>query len=112
LASYQHDLWMSVINLGEVYYRVAREQHFLAAERVLIWLEARSLRFAMPDRTLTLEAAKIKSRYPLSYADCFAAALAQQLDASVVTGDPEFRPLERAGMITVEWLPLRAKHRR
>jgi ribonuclease VapC len=48
----------------------------------------------------------------MSYADCFAAALAQRLDAAVVTGDPEFEDIERAGELKVEWLPPKPKSRR
>jgi ribonuclease VapC len=52
---------------------------------------------------LALAAAYLKGLHPISYADCFAAALAQQLDAAVVTGDPDFRQLE--GRVAIEWLP-------
>ena len=37
-----------------------------------------------------LEAAKIKAKHPISYADCCAVATAMKEDASIVTGDPEF----------------------
>ncbi|MEW5989188.1 MAG: PIN domain-containing protein [Chloroflexota bacterium] len=47
----------------------------------------------------------MKAAYPLSYADAFAAALAQELKATLVTGDPEFRPL--IALIAIEWLPQR-----
>jgi ribonuclease VapC len=50
-----------------------------------------------------LAAADLKAQYPISYADAFAAALAKELDAKVVTGDPEFKTLEPA--ILVHWLP-------
>jgi len=45
---------------------------------------------------------QLKSRYPVSLADCFAVALAQSLECPVVTGDPEFRKLE--DIVKVEWL--------
>ena len=38
-----------------------------------------------------------------SYADAFAAALAQEFGATLVTGDPEFRAVE--SRIAVMWLP-------
>ncbi|MCX6375220.1 MAG: hypothetical protein NTU88_04140 [Armatimonadetes bacterium] len=44
----------------------------------------------------------MKARYAISLADCFAAALAQDLDCPLVTGDPEFKKLE--GMLKIEWL--------
>ncbi len=50
-----------------------------------------------------LAAAHVKAHHPISYADAFAVALAQELEAAVVTGDPEFKCVEE--LIDVEWLP-------
>lgn len=50
-----------------------------------------------------LAAAHIKAHYPLSYADALAVALAQELDARVVTGDSEFKAVE--SLVPVLWLP-------
>ena len=54
------------------------------------------------DKTLTILAARFKAKYPIAYADCFAAALAFQRKAVVVTGDPEFQKL--SGSISIEWI--------
>ncbi|TAH50263.1 MAG: type II toxin-antitoxin system VapC family toxin [Chloroflexota bacterium] len=40
--------------------------------------------------------------YPLSYADAFAVALAQELAATVITGDPEFRAI--GNIVSVDWI--------
>ncbi len=104
-----HQRWMSVVNLGEVYYRIAREDSLELAETTVSAILTQRIEFVDADRELALAAARIKARYPLSYADCFAAALAQQRDASVVTGDPEFAQLEQAGIISVKWLPTKPR---
>lgn len=107
LGSRGHTRWVSVVNLGEVYYQLARTRFFADVEAF-----DRSVRF-LPvevvdvDRQLALEAAAIKARHAIAYADCFAAALARRLDAAVVTGDPEFRQLEADATVRVEWLPHR-----
>jgi uncharacterized protein len=44
----------------------------------------------------------LKVASKMGYLDCFAAALAQHLEAAVVTGDPDFRQVE--GMVAIEWL--------
>ncbi len=49
-----------------------------------------------------MAAARIKAEHPLSYADAFAAALAQELGASLVMGDPEFKTVEST--VNVMWL--------
>jgi ribonuclease VapC len=54
------------------------------------------------DKTITREAAGLKARYPIAYADCFAAALGILKRAKVVTGDPEFRKI--AERVKIEWI--------
>jgi predicted nucleic acid-binding protein len=46
---------------------------------------------ALPD---VLEAARIKARYAIAYADCFAVATALREGAPIVTGDPQFKKVE------------------
>ena len=46
------------------------------------------------DLELAREAARFKAVKKMSYADCFAAALARKQQAELVTGDPEFREVE------------------
>jgi len=47
-------------------------------------------------------AAQLKASHKLSLADAFAAALAKEKKAELVTGDPEFKPLEKE--VKVHWL--------
>jgi len=56
------------------------------------------------DRTLTLAAAHLKTDCPIAYADCFAAALCQIKDATLVTGNPEFSKIKRDYNVQIEWL--------
>jgi ribonuclease VapC len=109
--SQQHQRWMTVVNLGEVYYRTAREAGMNAALEALDMVERLPIEFIDADRTLTLMAASIKARFALAYADCFAAALARRIDAAVVTGDPEFERLEAEDVVAIEWLPHRSRRR-
>lgn len=52
-----------------------------------------------------MAAAHVKARYAISYADAFAVVTAQNHQAVLVTGDPEFRPVAKDDLIVVEWLP-------
>lgn len=49
-----------------------------------------------------MEAAKIKGRYPVSYADAFAIATTLELEATLVTGDPEYNAVST--LIEILWL--------
>jgi ribonuclease VapC len=95
---------MSVINVGEVYYRTFREHNVEFANRTLRWLRGQAIEFVEVDLERTLAAASLKGRYTLSYADCFAAALAREIVGAVVTADREFVKLENAGIVEVRWL--------
>ena len=93
---------MCVVNLGEVFYRYIREHGQAAAERALSLTDSLPVEFVGVDRLLALAAAQLKGCHRMSYADCFAAALAQEVDATLVTGDPEFRQVQ--DVVRIEWL--------
>jgi hypothetical protein len=50
-------------------------------------------------------AAELKSDHAIAYADAFAVATALEFDATLVTGDPEIKPLVGKYDLKVEWLP-------
>jgi predicted nucleic acid-binding protein len=58
-------------------------------------------------KVAVLEAARLKAKYAISYADAFAAATAKRIDGRVVTGDPEFKAIESE--VAVHWLTDRRK---
>ena len=99
-------LLMTWVNLGEVAYIVERRWGTQPLHQALAMLEATSLELVPVGRQLSLAAARIKAQHPISYADAFAAALAQHTDATLVTGDPEFSLLEES--LDLHWLPRRA----
>jgi ribonuclease VapC len=79
---------MSWINLGEVYYIVERRAGTDRATRVVQNLR-HQLSLDLPSEARVLEAARIKARYPMAYADAFAVATAIAHGATLLTGDPE-----------------------
>jgi len=94
--------YLSVINWGEIYYITIREQGIEEAEKVISQIRKFPLQVMDVDRELTYQATKLKGEYPLAYADCFAAALAMKLKATLVTGDPEFKKLQ--DVLSIEWI--------
>ena len=95
--------YLSIINYGELIYITEREQGATAARRAIAAVDQLPVVVVEADRRLTFAAAHIKAHHPLSYADAFAVALAQDLHAALLTGDPEFRQVEH--LIPIEWLP-------
>ena len=95
-------LLMCVVNWGEVYYITRREWGASRAEEVLTLLASLPIEIIDVDCDLTKGAAELKSEHKMSYADCFAAALAKSQKGQVVTGDKEFRQVEKE--ISIEWI--------
>jgi ribonuclease VapC len=96
---------LSLVNLGEVYYITQRERGPDIAMATLALIDQLPLHQQAIDRPRVLAAAALKANYAISYADAFAAALAQQLQGPVVTGDPEFQKV--AALVEILWLPQR-----
>ena len=95
-------LLISSVNLGEVWYSIARRRTGPIAEVKVSEVLNMGFQVVSSDWSLAHDAAQFKARYRLSYADCFAAALAKREAAPLVTGDPEFKALESE--IKVHWL--------
>ena len=95
-------MYMSIINAGEVWYILAREISEAKADEALADLTGLGIELIDADWPLTRLAGTFKSRHKMSYADCFAAALAKDRKAELVTGDKEFRQVE--GEVNVRWL--------
>ncbi len=95
-------LIMNQINAGEVYYQVLKRN--LTDDFNKFWETFLMLpiEFIANDFDLVIESAKIKSQHSISYADCFAAATAIKENASIVTGDPEFKKLEKE--VEILWI--------
>ena len=102
--SRQIDLSMSMVNAGEVYYRLARQRGQQYARSFWDDFQTGPTRIVEAPNWLILEAAQWKSQHPISYADAFAIATARWERAALVTGDPDFKPLAEAGVVELEWI--------
>ena len=103
LSSKDTVLFMNEINLGECFYILARERTMDKAEyfvhSVLPNLPIKEVSNTFQD---IIEAARIKAKHPLSYADCFAIQTSLRENAPLITGDPEFKKAAR--LVQIEWL--------
>jgi len=98
----QIEIFMHIINLGEVYYHTFRVTSQKEAEEILKKVRLLPIKIISASDTTVLEAAKIKGQYPISYADAFAVAAAIQKKAIIVTSDPEYKKVEK--LIKILWL--------
>jgi predicted nucleic acid-binding protein len=103
-AGQKHKLLLSVVNWGEIFYSTMRAVSQQAAEEKAGEIAALPIAIVGlgEDLNLTRQAAIYKATRKMSYADCFAAALAKSRNAELVTGDPEFKAVEKE--IKIGWL--------
>ena len=93
---------LSVVNWGEVYYITLREAGQQRADEVSHLISTLPIQTVPADLELAKQAAIFKSSKKMSYADCFAAALAKHRRVELVTGDKEFKQVE--GEVKILWL--------
>ena len=96
-----------LINYGECLYLTERSRGLAGVQAVIRVIDQSALVVVPAERSLVFEAAHIKARYPISYADAFAAALAKRHGARLMTGDAEFKAVEHE--VAIHWLPTRRR---
>jgi uncharacterized protein len=103
MASEETLLVINEINVGETFYILARERGIEKAEYFVNTILP-SLPIETVPNTLrdVIEAARIKSTHSISYADCFVVATAAREDAAIITGDPEFKKVQKA--VAIDWM--------
>ena len=98
-----HPVLMNELNVGETYYILYRKRGQEQAEYFLdTVLAGLPIYMVSNDFNAVVSASKIKARHALSFADCFAVATAQRENAVILTGDPEFKNVEK--LVKIDWL--------
>jgi len=93
---------LNVINMGEVIYTVQRRFGQQAKMDVLKHINLLDIVILPAPNDLVFRAAELKARYAMSFADTFALASALEHNATIVTGDPEFRQVEQ--LVRILWV--------
>src|SRR3989338_10167078 len=87
-------LYLSTVNWGEVHYVTHRNYGLEQANKIAHIISSFPIEIVAVDLEVAKQAALFKVAHRLSYADCFAAALAKVKKSALVTGDKEFKSLE------------------
>lgn len=93
---------LNIINMGEVIYTVQRRFGLQAKLDVVMNIGRLGIVILPVPNDLVFRAAELKARFSMSYADTFAVASAMEHDATLVTGDPEFRQVEN--LVKILWV--------
>jgi predicted nucleic acid-binding protein len=96
------EVFICVVNWGEVIYHALRSGGENTAKLAEDAMRILPLQIVEANKDLTLLAAHLKADHKMSYADCFAAALAIKKKCELVTGDEEFKHVEK--QIKIHWI--------
>jgi len=100
-------LLMSAVNWGEVFYVVWRRHGEATAREAELNLLEMPIVVIAVDRERASRAGALKQKHGLGYADAFAAELAIESGALLVTADPEFQKVGK--MLAIYSLPRHEK---
>lgn len=93
MANNESEGYITAINVGEVFYMISRKSNPKKAQIAIDAISKMPVKIIEPDLKMCLDAAAIKAKYRLSYADAFAASLTISLRGTLITGDKEFESL-------------------
>ncbi len=99
------DIFVSVMNLGEVFYWLWIKRSEERARQTIHGLSRLPIQIVAVDLPQAIKAGELKALHRIPYVDCIAAALALQQRATLVTADRDFEKLGRH--FPVAWLPRR-----
>ena len=98
-------IYMSIINLVEVYYNLIRADGLDIADEIMRELKNLPITvISTVDEKVYREAARFKACYSMSFADVFLCATAKSLAATIITKDEEIRPVEEKEKISIYWI--------
>ncbi len=97
-----HEVFFCIVNWGEVIYQAIRRGGETRAKLAEDAMATLPIQLVEVNKELTYQAAVLKASHKMSYADCFAAALAMKKKGELVTGDGEFKQVEKN--IKIRWI--------
>jgi len=86
-------LYISVLNVGEVFYLTWQRTGEERARQAVANLSRLPMQIIPVDLSQTLRAGQLKALHNIPYVDCIAAALAMEQNATLVTADHHFEKL-------------------
>ncbi len=99
------DIFVSVMNLGEVFYWLWIKRSEERARQTVDAFSRLPLQIVPVDFPQAIKAGELNALHKIPYVDCIAAALTLQHRATLVTADRDFEKLGRR--FSVAWLPRR-----
>jgi predicted nucleic acid-binding protein len=95
-------VFISAVNWAEVLYKMERKHGKAGYDTARQFEHTTPLEAVPAGRELAESAARLKNEHGLGLADAFAAALAREKKAELITADTDFKPLEKE--IKIHWL--------
>ena len=96
-------VYTHAVSLIEIYYTTLRTEDKIKAYEVLVRVKSLPMEISYFSEEDIISIGELKAKYKISLADAFCISLAIKNEAKIVTGDPEFKEVEK--FVPIEWLP-------
>ena len=96
------EMYMTIVNWGEVYYSILRAKGERKAQEATHVLDQLPIEIVNMDMNLVQRASRFREKFRVPNGLCFAASLADSRACPVITGDELFRKMGEA--VQVLWL--------
>lgn len=96
------ELFISYITLAEIYEIMKDQIGEEKSNQILGMIKNWGVKFVPANEVISLAAARIKSNFPIPYADAFATATAQMLNAELISGNPKLENVKH--LVPITWV--------
>lgn len=96
------EMFMTIVNWGEVYYSILRAKGERRAQEATHVLDQLPIEIVNMDMNLVQRASRFREKFRVPNGLCFAASLADSRACPVITGDEGFRKMGEA--VQILWL--------
>lgn len=96
VANDESEGFISAVTVGEISYLIRRKSSMKNADAAIEAVKQMPIQIIEPDLKMCIDAAALKVKYSLSYADAFAVTLTMTKKAIIITGDHEFDLVDEA----------------
>jgi len=95
-------IFITIMDLAEIYHLILKEAGREKAIKSIVLLRNLPVESMTLDESLLMIAGELRMQYPLTLGDAFVAAVAKSMDAKIITGDKDFKAIEKE--IGIIWI--------
>ena len=89
------EIFITAMDLAEICHIIRNEEGKERALKVMVLVKTLPVQLVVLDESLIMTVGEIRMKYPLTLGDALVAAVAKSRGAKIITGDHDFKKLEK-----------------